>query len=522
MIAGVQTNDYVFGLSRDVMRGEFNRYRNRPGHMGTKWQNPLSFKISFIKDVCSEPTQRNLVFTEEEVNAINAWLTSPDYPTLFHMYDYDFERDSLNNMILIDHDTETANLTIYAEGYYPATYQIEGEHCRILVDETDPTIKGDDLLVPPKPRVKWHGDFFSLQYYMDSYPSKVTGIYCNDGYSTGEIEIWDNPDEMIMEVKDGVLTIYGMRPYKRIETNEWLSSYDVIKEMPMYVSDDIQMSYPISAVYPHDSHYDGTYTILLNRVKVLNVKYDYFGTFTDITPQLAGGNVIGFNATFTCDSPFAWTQEIYQYLDTSNDYSVEFNCSTAEKYREVYPTLIIHVPDDGDDTEERATINIDCLHDDVTLMLHLMKGATTTIDCQKCTVSYVLDEDSSGEEIYDSIQNVFWDILKTSSVFIKDHTMYINVDKKASKQVKYDDLDDLDWATVAITSASITDYTLTLEMYQNEESAMVDEDELIEAGYDDTRFIYWPRLYYGSNGYRVLGDCTLLVQYREPRKVGDW
>lgn len=162
MIAGVQTNDYVFGLSRDVMRGEFNRYRNRPGHMGTKWQNPLSFKISFIKDVCSEPTQRNLVFTEEEVNAINAWLTSPDYPTLFHMYDYDFERDSLNNMILIDHDTETANFTIYAEGYYPATYQIEGEHCRILVDETDPTIKGDDLLVPPKPRVKWHGGFFSL------------------------------------------------------------------------------------------------------------------------------------------------------------------------------------------------------------------------------------------------------------------------------------------------------------------------------------------------------------------------
>jgi hypothetical protein len=102
------------------------------------------------------------VFTEEEVNAINAWLTSPDYPTLFHMYDYDFERDSLNNMRLIDNDTETANFTIYAEGYYPATYQIEGEHCRILVDETDPTIKGDDLLVPPKPRVKWHGGFFSL------------------------------------------------------------------------------------------------------------------------------------------------------------------------------------------------------------------------------------------------------------------------------------------------------------------------------------------------------------------------
>lgn len=32
-------------------------------------------------------------FTEDEINTIMAWLTSPDYPMLFHMYDYDLDEN---------------------------------------------------------------------------------------------------------------------------------------------------------------------------------------------------------------------------------------------------------------------------------------------------------------------------------------------------------------------------------------------------------------------------------------------
>lgn len=53
--------------------------------MGTNWAGVLSFTVSFMKDPCVGSDQ---TFSEDEISAINAWLTSPNYPILFHMYDY--------------------------------------------------------------------------------------------------------------------------------------------------------------------------------------------------------------------------------------------------------------------------------------------------------------------------------------------------------------------------------------------------------------------------------------------------
>jgi len=36
--------------------------------------------------------------------------------------------------------------------------------------------------------------------------------------------------------------------------------------------------------YSMTSDGENSYTILLNKTKLLNVKYDYFGLFTEITP----------------------------------------------------------------------------------------------------------------------------------------------------------------------------------------------------------------------------------------------
>ena len=94
LIAGIeQSDDLQFGLSREVLQSSLNRYRNRVGQMGTRWSNVLVFNIQFVKSPCSSSSE--IFFTEDEVNEINAWLTSPDYPTLFHMYD--FEADSPGN-----------------------------------------------------------------------------------------------------------------------------------------------------------------------------------------------------------------------------------------------------------------------------------------------------------------------------------------------------------------------------------------------------------------------------------------
>ena len=88
MIGGLNmSTDIPFAMARDTYVGALNRYKNKVNHMGTKWSGVLQFTISFVKDTCVSPN--DMVFTEEEVNAINSWLTSPDFPLLFHMYDED-------------------------------------------------------------------------------------------------------------------------------------------------------------------------------------------------------------------------------------------------------------------------------------------------------------------------------------------------------------------------------------------------------------------------------------------------
>ena len=54
--------------------------------MGTQWSDVLTFEISIMKDSCVTDAD-DLNFTEDEVDEINAWLTSPDYPILLHIYD---------------------------------------------------------------------------------------------------------------------------------------------------------------------------------------------------------------------------------------------------------------------------------------------------------------------------------------------------------------------------------------------------------------------------------------------------
>ena len=79
-----QSTDIPLALSRNVLRGEINRYRSNPYHMGTNWDNTLSFTMDLIKDPCSDIN--DIYFTEDETDDIMAWLTSPDYPILLTHY----------------------------------------------------------------------------------------------------------------------------------------------------------------------------------------------------------------------------------------------------------------------------------------------------------------------------------------------------------------------------------------------------------------------------------------------------
>lgn len=382
-IAGLEQNDdVVFSLGREVLASQLNRYRNRVGHMGTRWSDVLTFNIQFIKSPCDSGSAANMYFTEDEVNEINAWLTSPDYPTLFHMYDFDFERDSSDSMILVD-GTSISSIVINANRYYTATYTISGENATVSVDHTPEYDDEHHLISKNEPPhqivVNQYNGYYSLIINDKDFLNSITNIIVN-----------------------GV-------EYSNIHTNSWLATY--AKEGGKIAD---------------------SYTILINTEKVLNNKYDYFGVFSDVQAQVIDGDVVGFNCTFTTDSPFAWTHEIHQEVDGSATFTV----NSAEKYREIYPLIEITL-----DTSEnsRETVVIGNSQDAMSLEISLLPGDTTTIDCQRSTII--------------------------------DHSGLVSFEK---------------------------------------------------LGISDVDYIYWPRLYNGTNTITIEGNATAVIKYREPRKVGDY
>lgn len=91
MLGGFSTDVEVpLGLTRDVLRGSLNKQRSTPNFMGTSYTDVLIFTISVVKDPCSPLIpEGEYIFTEDEIDDLASWLTAPNYPTLFHMYDYE-------------------------------------------------------------------------------------------------------------------------------------------------------------------------------------------------------------------------------------------------------------------------------------------------------------------------------------------------------------------------------------------------------------------------------------------------
>lgn len=73
-VASFETVDELTsGLTREVIRSEFNTVNSIPNHIGVKYSEPIEFTRALIKKDESE-------FTEMEIRAIAKWLTSPKIP----------------------------------------------------------------------------------------------------------------------------------------------------------------------------------------------------------------------------------------------------------------------------------------------------------------------------------------------------------------------------------------------------------------------------------------------------------
>ena len=332
MIGGFQRDEVPLAMSRELLKGSLNRYRNRVNHMGTQWSDVLEFTISFMKDPCNKKHQSNMLFTEDEVDAINTWLTSPDYPILLHMYDFDFERDSSENSVLIDNAEGNTSFTIKIDTgkYLPVTYTVEdGEFTEIGVMY----IPDAGLNSPPIPSmmaVTFYDGYMSLTSEDTEFIESITSIQIDDV------------------------------AYSSIHVRDWLSTYG------------------------NGGSYENSYSMLIRSTLDLNKKYNYFGLFSNVEAEVDHGDIIGLTATFTTDSPFAWTDTIKKTFNMTDGDTVTFNVKSSEKYREIYPVIKIEPSLVGG---TRSDVTLKNNVDGYELKMSLMQDDTTTIDCAHSKIS---------------------------------------------------------------------------------------------------------------------------------------
>jgi hypothetical protein len=307
--------DNSLALEREVLSGTINRWKPQVYTLGTVWSGVLTFTIDCIVSRCETGPQQHGGLTEDELNNIAAWLTSPDYPKLFHMYGYDFLRDAKYQTLYITTGTATSYVVYHGNNTDIITVNLTNQTA---------TCPGHSLRCSKK------DGYFVITASNDNdakWLSSIEKLYC-----------------------DGI-------EYANIKTDSWITDVRRGKIMNSFMS---------------GGEYD----------RFLNSQYDYFGVFSNIQPQIIGNEVIGLTLTFTTNSPFAYTAE--KSVQRTGSGSFNINSTSAERNREVYPTIIINEPTIS--TGEKTVTIKNVTDKNRSLTIKIPSRNQYVIDCAKATI----------------------------------------------------------------------------------------------------------------------------------------
>ncbi len=346
-IDGMSVN-VPLSLSRDSLYGTLNRWKNKVNSMGAVWQDCLTFEIGCILSFCDQEYDSETVITEDELDEINAWLTSPDYPLLFHMYDYDFEKE-------VGYDT--LYITGTSSGSVTVTY----------VDEESGTTVSTTITV----------DLTALTATCSGHE---LGLIKKDSYYI--ITASNDEDAKWLNSITGV-SIDGEDYIQQSKTSEWSSGT---------ITGDISNSYLLGGKYE----------------KFLSKQYDYFGIFTNVEPQLLGENIVGLTLTFSTNSPFAWSP-LKQYSTTATESGTTLTLESkgSELEREIFPLISINEP--TTESLGEKTCKIECVTDNSrSLEIITRPDDVIFVDCEQAIIydsSGVISFEDLG---IDDVGEIYW------------------------------------------------------------------------------------------------------------------
>lgn len=439
---GYNVEDYVFGLEREIDHSELNRYRSYANTYGTVYEDVLTFPLLFIKDPCKFTNNDDLRFTRQEIREINAWLTSPHFPRLFHMHDEDAEEVPCHWEYDEENHTYTTTIKARGRGYG-----------YLFITEADFTVQ-----------------------------------------NLSTEELYSNPANKISASENDNLfvTVQAVATTTHVDTGE-------IDEEGVPISEEVTV-----------------YTMPSVTVNISETEYDYFGIFTNVTPN--DTEIFALEFEFQCNSPFAYGEQ--KTVTLTGEGGTVYNA--GDEYEDyIYPQLVVEplasnffLLTEGDWTINNDSLSTTITGDGGSYKIHMEPGYILTITGGDEPVTI----NGGATELFrttDGTQYTF--AISYHNGIPEESWKYQMSIKSVIRLINVNDSNR--YMEFAVQNRNTLYIDCKRNIFKDTANSLISFDDL---GYGDEDFIYWMRLAHGANNITIEGAGEVTFTFREPIKVGGY
>lgn len=217
------------------------------------------------------------------------------------------------------------------------------------------------------------------------------------------------------------------------------------------------------------------------------VSFEILGAPTDITLyKLANNRIVGIVFTFESSAPYAFSTIQTIEKDIKEPLTLTIDCDSDEWGSLVYPKItIIHRTEDGIVVKPDEEMNLDNQSEHIPGTVYDYNG-----------IYYWIDKDGLHEESSNTSG------FETTSVVIRNDTV----------------------GTQTVVKNNILDETVVLDGANRVVTSIRKSKDITEYNTDrifnDNFNWQWVPLMPGKNILKIIGNCTIKFEWREPRKVG--
>lgn len=245
-----------------------------------------------------------------------------------------------------------------------------------------------------------------------------------------------------------------------------------------------------------------------------NISTKVKGYFSTIEPYDNWGICYGVRCTFTCNSPFSYTEKTSEQT-ISGVKNFLLNNESSEYYDYIYPTFIIepttneeifiHNLSDTEILDNGAMTISETVSENITF---LQSKITSYAQTNNLTVEYMMDAETKDLKLICNQTGLLFYMTDSYGIKHKYVAYYI-----AADQQYYICRDGFFYCKL-LKSLTITLDCKNLGIYDSLDRPVLFTD----IGIEDEDEIYWMRLIHGNNSIRSMGHFKITATYLEPRK----